>query len=114
MLRSAATVPQVLCLLAVASFCPVASAQTTPFETSFRGGTDEMRNGNLDAAAQDFSQAIKLNPAFAEAHFNLGLVRVGQGRFDEAITSLTRALALKPKLHGANLFLGIAYYRKND
>jgi tetratricopeptide (TPR) repeat protein len=114
MLRSAAKRSRLLCLLVTASFSLTLAAQTSPFEASFQGGTEALRAGNLDAAAQDFTQAIKLNPAFAEAHFNLGLVRVEQGRFDEAISSLSRCLALKPKLRGANLFLGIAYYRKND
>jgi len=57
--------------------------------------------------------AARAAPAFAEAHFNLGLVREEQGRFDEAIASFQKAVALKPRLHGANLFLGIAYFRLN-
>ena len=72
-----------------------------------------MRNGNLNAAGAGFTAAVKENPAFAEAHFNLGLVREEQGRFEEAIASFQKALSLKPRLRGANLFLAIAYYRMN-
>jgi tetratricopeptide (TPR) repeat protein len=79
----------------------------------FRQASEAMRQGDLDAAGDGFAAAIKLAPAFAEAHFNLGLVREEQGRLDEAVASLQKALTLKPQLHGANLFLAVAYYRTN-
>jgi tetratricopeptide (TPR) repeat protein len=72
-----------------------------------------MRRGDLDAACDGFAAAVKTAPTFAEAHFNLGLVREEQGRMEEAVTSLQKALTLKPQLHGANLFLAVAYYRMN-
>lgn len=72
-----------------------------------------MRSGQLDAAAEGFAAVAAASPDFAEAHFNLGLVREEQGRNEEAIVSLQKALALKPRLHGANLFLGVAEYRLN-
>jgi len=40
-------------------------------------------------------------------------VREEQGKFEEAIKSLQKALSLRPGMHGANLFLGIAYFRTN-
>lgn len=79
----------------------------------FTQATEAMRRGDLDAAGDGFSAVTKLAPAFAEAHFNLGLVREDQGRHEEAIASFQKALRLNPKLHGANLFLGIAEYRLN-
>jgi tetratricopeptide (TPR) repeat protein len=91
------------------------SAQMTPEVSNiFRQASEAMQRGNLDAAGDGFAAATKAAPAFAEAHFNLGLVREEQGRFDEAIASFQKALALKPRLHGANLFLGIAYFRLNQ
>jgi len=78
-----------------------------------RQASEAMRRGDLDAAGDGFAAAIKADPGFAEAHFNLGLVREEQGRLDEAVASLQKALMLKPQLHGANLFLAIAYYRMN-
>src|SRR5467141_560096 len=80
----------------------------------FRQASEAMQRGNLNVAGDGFAAAAKAAPAFAEAHFNLGLVREEQGRFDEAIVSFQKALALKPQLHGANLFLGIAYFRLNQ
>lgn len=79
----------------------------------FRQASEAMRRGDLNAAEEGFAAAAKDSPSFAEAHFNLGLVREEQGHFEEAITSLEKAVALKPRLHGANLFLGIANYRLN-
>jgi len=73
-----------------------------------------MREGKLDEAAAGFAAAVKRQPTFAEAHFNLGLVDEELGKYDEAIASLHAALMLKPHLHGANLFLGIAEFRIND
>ena len=113
MLSRVATKWWVLSLFAAMPLSLAAFAQSDAFETSFRAGSQAMRDGNLEEAARDFSQAVKLNPSFAEADYNLGLVRVQQGQFDSAIASLKQALALKPRLRGANLFLGIAYYRKN-
>lgn len=72
-----------------------------------------MRAGDLDAAASGFSAVIQQTPAFAEAHFNLGLVNEERGRYEEAIASFEKAVALKPHLHGANLFLGITEFRLN-
>ena len=73
-----------------------------------------MRSGDLNKAGEGFAAAVKASPSFAEAHFNLGLVREEQGRFEEAVGSFQKALSLKPRLHGANLFLAIAYYRMNS
>jgi tetratricopeptide (TPR) repeat protein len=72
-----------------------------------------MRAGRLDEAAAGFATIVKDSPEFAEAYFNLGLVREEQGRNEAALTCLDKALALKPRLRGANLFLGIAEYRLN-
>jgi len=73
-----------------------------------------MQEGKLEEAAAGFAAAARHAPAFAGAHFNLGLVEEELGNYDEAISSLKQALKLKPGLHGANLFLGIAEFRLNE
>src|SRR5258706_15848651 len=98
----------------ISSASPMASPQaTTDVNESFRQASAAMRQGNLDEAAAGFSSVAQASPTFAEAHFNLALVREEQGRHDDAIASFQKALALKPRLHGANLFLGIAEFRLN-
>ncbi len=88
-------------------------AQSDALSAQFTQATHSMQEGKLDAAAAGFAAIVKQSPAFAEAHFNLGLVREEQGRYDEAIASFQKALALKPRLRGANLFLGITEFRLN-
>jgi len=73
-----------------------------------------MRAGRLDDAGNLFAEVVKYAPSFAEAHFNLGLVREEQGRYEDAVVSLQRVLTLKPTLRGANLFLGVAEFRLNE
>src|SRR5438552_9253788 len=97
-------------------FClasPLRSQVESAASEIFRQASAAMQRGNLNVAGDGFEAAARAAPAFAEAHFNLGLVREEQGRFDEAIASFQKAVALKPRLHGANLFLGIAYFRLN-
>jgi len=90
------------------------AAQLPPVVSGvFQQASEAMRRGDLNAAGDGFAAAAKLAPAFAEAHFNLGLVREEQGRLDEAIASFEKAIKLKPHLHGANLFLGVAHYKLN-
>jgi tetratricopeptide (TPR) repeat protein len=86
----------------------------TDINESFRQASAAMRQGNLDEAAAGFASVAQASPTFAEAHFNLGLVREEQGRFDDAIASFQKALELKPRLRGANLFLGVSYFRLNQ
>ena len=88
-------------------------AQSPDVNAEFARATQAMRDGKLDEAGAGFAAVLKQAPTFAEASFNLGLVRQEQGRYDEAIQSFERALALKPHLHGANLFLGISEFRLN-
>jgi tetratricopeptide (TPR) repeat protein len=89
-------------------------AQTADVTEEFTQATQAMQRGDLEAAAAGFAGVVKQQPSFAEAHFNLGLAREQQGHHDEAIASFQKALALKPRLHGANLFRGIAEFRLNQ
>jgi len=103
-----------LVLFVSCRFALVLQAQNSPeLDQRFRRASEAMRNGNLDAAGEEFAALAKEAPNFAPAHFNLGLVREEQGRHEEAIASFRKSLLLNPKLHGANLFLGIAEYHLN-
>jgi len=103
-------------LALVSYFLAVASVfgQSEEFEKSFRSGTEALRSQQLETAAAEFARCTELDPKFAEAWLNLGLVRFQQNRLDDAIQALRKSTELKPQIRGARLFLGIAEYRRND
>lgn len=88
-------------------------AQSRDVAAEFARATQAMREGKLDEAGAGFAAVVKRSPGFAEAYFNLGLLRQEQGRYEDAIPSFQKALTLQPGLHGANLFLGITEFRLN-
>jgi tetratricopeptide (TPR) repeat protein len=104
---------QVLLCCVLLCVTPTVGAQSADVNTSFAQATQAMREGKLEEAGAGFAEIVKQTPAFAEAHFNLGLVRQEQGRYEEAIPSFQKALTLQPRLRGANLFLGITEFRLN-
>jgi tetratricopeptide (TPR) repeat protein len=59
-------------------------------------GLQEFRAGRLDAAIASFREAIAARPDFAQAHNNLGVALLAQGRVDEAAKSLEEALRCNP------------------
>ena len=107
-----------LCVVLLIAFAAVAFAQAPALPPAvverFQQAAEAMKNGNLGAAGEGFSEVVKQAPTFAEGYLNLGLVREEQGKHTEAIGDFQKALRLKPKLRGANLFLGIAQYRSNQ
>ena len=60
-------------------------------------GRCQMLLGDLSAAADAFTKAIRLNPEDAVAHYNLAMVQAKQNKRTAARASLNRALALRPE-----------------
>ncbi len=63
--------------------------------------------GRLDEAADEFSAALRLNPASAKAHANLASVLIGKGNLEDAQTHFETALRLDS--NNAELHSGYAY-----
>lgn len=61
---------------------------------------------------QYFTQAIQLNPDFADAYEKRALHYYFQRKFDKAIQDYTRIIELQPLNINAYLMRGISYYRK--
>jgi tetratricopeptide (TPR) repeat protein len=53
----------------------------------------------------EFLKALRLEPDFAEAHFNLGLAYQIKGLKEEAITEFKEVLKLKPRTEQARKIL---------
>lgn len=56
---------------------------------------------DLDAAARHFSRTIALEPTYADAHFNLGIVHQELGQLADALTCYDAAAKLDEKLADA-------------
>lgn len=64
--------------------------------------------GRLQEAVQCYRQATRIDPDFAEAHYNLGVVLLLQGNAKDAVDSFHRAIAVKPEYFEAHTNLGAA------
>ena len=62
--------------------------------------------GRLEQAVTAFENALRVDPRFAEAHFNLGGVLDSLGMTREAVASYTRAIRIKPDFAKAYNNLG--------
>jgi len=75
--------------------CCLAGSSVTAEELYNRGVTLGTQ-GELDAAAQCYEQALQIRPGFAEAHNNLGMIHLSRARLDAAAQSFRQALAHRP------------------
>lgn len=105
--------------LVPAGFAPIAEAQQggtdqQRLQAIFQRGTQAMHDGNAAAAEEQFREATRVAPEFAEGWLDLGLAQLKGGKLTDAIPSIRQALKLDPSVHGAHLFLGIAEYQTDQ
>ena len=62
-----------------------------------RRGNQYSRNGAYEQAIADYTRALELDAAFAEAWFNRGVSWYELGRYAESIADLTQAIELNPE-----------------
>lgn len=60
-------------------------------------GNRYSRNGEYERAIEDYSRAVELDGAFAEAYYDRGFSFYEVGLYEEAITDLSRAIELNPE-----------------
>jgi len=80
----------------------------------FQQALTEQQQGDLQAAARNYEELLRLQPHLLAAEANLGTVLAGLGHFNAAIAHDRAALGLAPGNTGLLLNLGLAYYKKND
>lgn len=71
-------------------------------------GVNFARSGRFAEAAEQFLRALALDPKLAEAHYNLGLVRLNWKDLGAAIDSFESALGLNPRYALAQIRLADA------
>ncbi len=52
--------------------------------------------GNWHESVICFTKAIKLNPTYADAYYNMGIALDSLGQLEEAITNYTKAIEFRP------------------
>jgi len=75
-------------------------------------GVAYVSKGLLDLAIQQFQEALRLKPGYAEVHNNLGVAYASKGLLDLATQQFQEALRLKPGYADAHYNLAIAYESK--
>src|SRR5439155_5172212 len=67
-----------------------------------------LANQNDPSALHHFEAAIRANPQFAEARYNLGLAYAAQNRAADAIAQFKEVVRVQPDFTDAHLNLGVA------
>lgn len=90
------------------SAVPVTSSYPSAEDFKIQGNR-YLNDGDPDAAADCYRQAIATDPEYAEAYNNLAFLALRKGDFAEAQAFADRALALNPRLPSPHLNLAAAH-----
>jgi tetratricopeptide (TPR) repeat protein len=77
----------------------------------WKGARAQTQPVDLQQVESLLERAVKIDPAFADAHFQLGIFYAQQRRYPEAIEQYQRAIQLQPTLADAHYRLGEALAR---
>ncbi len=79
-----------------------------------RGTARYWMKNEFDTAIIDYTNAIELNPEYAEAYNNRGIAYLSNGDFDNAIADYTEAVEFDPELTDAYKDRAATYLGNND
>lgn len=75
---------------------------------------EDMAAKKIDKAIGDLKEAIEIEPEFAEAHYNLGILLRQKGKIDEAVIHFTKAVEFQPDYKLALFALGETLQAKKE
>ncbi len=78
-------------------------------QTYLSQGQELLQKGDLDQAAEVYSQALALDPNLVQAHSALGYIYAQQGRLPEAVEENLAVLRLAPNDYASHKNLAILY-----
>jgi cytochrome c-type biogenesis protein CcmH/NrfG len=68
----------------------------------------------LDQKEDQYKEAVRLNPNYAEAWLELGKTYFAERSYDAAIGAFSHLSAASPRAREANFYLGLAAYEHGD
>ena len=80
---------------ALAVFEDVLSRDASSHRAICGRGVISHKRGQLQSAMADYDRALRINPEYAEAHFNRALILIEQEHIEEAIEALELAISLE-------------------
>jgi len=94
----------------------IATSKTSPSDPKTHNNMGDVyaRNGDLINALKEFSKAIELYPAYADAYHNAGNTLEQMKKPNEAITYYEKAIAINPTLWQSYTQLANIYYQQKD
>jgi tetratricopeptide (TPR) repeat protein len=82
----------------------------SPADELYKRGQESAARGELDAARQQLTEALRVDEGHAEAHNLLGFIVGQQGDLPASLVHLERAIALRPESAEAHYNLGVALW----
>jgi tetratricopeptide (TPR) repeat protein len=70
--------------------------------------------GQIEAAAMELEQTLRLKPDLLEARVNLGALLIRQGNYPDALRHLRQATQFNPEFPAAQLNLGLVLARNSE
>lgn len=98
---------------ALEQFNTLLSKRTWPV-TLVNRGLLRFREGDIATAVADYTRAMKLDPLYYDAYYELGNVAYRQGNYVDAVKLYTKAFALNPQYGNALNNLGATYLQLNQ
>jgi Flp pilus assembly protein TadD len=80
----------------------------------YKKGFEFHNEGALDKAAEEYQEAIILNPSMIEAHMNLGAIYVSKKDYEQAIQQFKKVVELNYFNAKAHYNLGMVYVYQGD
>lgn len=100
-------IPGILVMSGVLRLSSNAQQADSQVQEHFLVAQQDQQQDQLDAAAHEYREVLRLQPGLPEAYVNLGLVYYAQSKFEDSARALSAADKLRPGMHGVNLWLGI-------